>query len=69
MKFSYLIYQEANNVWRVRFTCSEQNFVSNVKFKSYLDVLRAVRLLQLPITKFDLETLRLADSLNLPDAA
>lgn len=63
-RFNYVIYQD-NQGWNCKFYHSRQVLSQLKGFKSYTDVLQVVQLLQLPLNKFDKETLALAENLGL----
>ena len=67
--FRYLIYQNPKGTWDCKFYINDQMFAGPRGVKSYLELLRLVQLLQLPLSEFDAESVRVADELKIDDAA
>ena len=66
--FNYTII-ETSQGWILKLECADFKTQNKTPFKCYLSALKAVQLLQLPINDFDQETLKIADRLNLKEAA
>lgn len=68
-QFNYIINQNTDASWSVKFSYGGQNFGGPSNLKTYLQCLRAVQLLQFNLTEFDAGTLKIAEDLKLKDAA
>lgn len=59
--FNYLIWQDNSGLYNLALYAGELSTVSRYKFQTYAKALKALQLMQLPLTEYDQENMKYID--------